>query len=65
MNEWIDWEKYPPSKKTKGFFIKYESGFIDCDRYDHETKKRKYRDEKIVSWKFMERSNKKSIQAVV
>lgn len=63
MTEWIDWENHPVPEDIRGFFIKYESGFIDCDRYDHETKKRKYRDEKIVSWEFMERPKGKSVKA--
>lgn len=62
MQEFIDWEKFPVPEDVKGIFIKYEDGYIGCDRYDHETKKRKYRDSKIVGWKFMERTSQKSIQ---
>ena len=61
---WIDWERFTPPDDVKGIFIIYEDNFIDCDRYDCETKKRKYRDSKILGWKFMKRSdpNAKTIQ---
>ena len=60
-NEWIDWEKFPVPEDIKGFFIKYEDGFIDCDRYDYKTKERKFRNSKVIGWKFMERTDEKSI----
>jgi hypothetical protein len=65
MNEdWINWNKFPVPEDIKGIFIKYEDGFTEADRYDYETKKRKYRDSKIMGWKFMERRdpNKKFVQ---
>jgi hypothetical protein len=64
--EWIDWEKHSPPEDVKGFFIKYEDGFIGCDQYHHDTKCRKYRDSKPIAWKFMERRSKdeKSVHAI-
>jgi len=64
MSEWIDWNEHPVPDDVKGFFIKYEDGFIDCDRYCYETKERKYRNSKPIGWKFMERRSKdaKSVQ---
>ena len=65
--EWIDWNKHTPPEDIRGIFIKYEDGFIGSDRYDYETKKRKYRDSKILGWRFMERGdpNIKTIQCNV
>lgn len=62
--EWIDWYKHTPPEDIKGILIKYEDGFIDSDRYDFKTKKKKYRDCKILGWKFMERGdpNRKTVQ---
>jgi hypothetical protein len=63
MDDWIDWNKHTPPDDIRGIFILYEDG-IYVDRYDYETKKRKFRDSKIVGWRFMERGtiNAKSIQ---
>jgi len=62
MEEWISWEKFPVPEDVKGILIKYEDG-IFSDRYDFKTKRREYRDSKILGWKWMERSdpNKKSV----
>ncbi len=61
--DWIDWKIHPVPDDVKGIFIKYSDG-IFADRYDHVSKKRKYRDSEIIGWKFMERRdpNAKSIQ---
>ncbi|MGH2566644.1 MAG: hypothetical protein ACRDE5_19140, partial [Ginsengibacter sp.] len=59
----ISWLVHPVPEDVKGILIKYDDG-IFSDRYDFETKKRKYREGHIIlGWKFMERSdkNKKSI----
>lgn len=64
MNEWISWFDHPVPEDVKGILIKYDDG-VFSDRYNFETKKRKYREgHMILGWKFMERSdpNKKSIQ---
>lgn len=63
MTEWIDWEMHPVPEDIKGIFIKYEDG-IFSDKYDYETKKRKYRDKKILGWRFMKRPDpeEKTIQ---
>lgn len=60
MNEWVDWENHPVHDDIKGIFIKYEDGFIDCDRYYYKTKERKYRNSKPIGWKFMERKDPSS-----
>lgn len=64
-DEWISWDKFPVPEDVKGIFIKYEDG-VYSDRYCHISKKRKYRDSRIISWKFMERTdhNQKSIKAI-
>ena len=64
MDDWIDWDKHTPPDDIRGFFIKYEDGFISSDTYDYKTCKRKFRDSKIVGWRFIERRdpNVKSIQ---
>lgn len=67
MSEWISWVDHPVPEDIRGILIKYDDG-VFSDRYDYETKKRKYRERKmILGWKFMERSdpNKKSVQAIV
>lgn len=63
MNEWIEWDKFPVPEDVRGIFIKYEDG-IYSDRYDFHTKKRKYRNSKIIGWKFIERKdpNERTIQ---
>ena len=61
--EWIDWKLHPVPEDVRGILIKYEDG-VFADRYDYETKKRKYREGKeIIGWRFMERGdpNDKSI----
>ena len=60
---WIDWNEFPVPEDIRGILIKYEDG-VFSDRYNHVTKKRKYRDSKIIGWRFMERSdpNAKTIQ---
>lgn len=67
MKDWINWEEHPAPEDVRGIFIKYEDGFICCDLYCRESKKRKYRSQKIISWRFMERTdpNEKTIQCSV
>ena len=64
MENFISWKEHPVPDDIRGIFIKYEDGFLDCDRYDRETKNRKYRDSAVIGWKFMERKdpNEKNIQ---
>jgi len=64
---WIDWNEFPVPEDVRGLLFLYEDGSVYPDRYSPETKKRKYRDCKIVGWKFMERRNpnEKSIQCNV
>jgi hypothetical protein len=61
--EWISWNEHPVPNDVKGILIKYEDGVFG-DRYDLETGERKYRDSKIVGWKFMVRRDltKKTLQ---
>ena len=64
MSEWISWLDHPVPDDVHGILIKYNDGVFP-DRYEFETKKRKYREGKAISgWKFMERRdpNLKSIQ---
>lgn len=63
MNDWIDWNKFPVPEDIRGIFIKYEEG-IYSDKYDYETKKRKYLSSKILGWKFIPRRdpNEKSVR---
>ena len=58
MSDWIDWDKHPVPDDVKGVFIKYEDGFVETDRYFCETKERKYRDSKVVAWRFIDRRGK-------
>ncbi len=57
IEDFISWKNHPVPEDIRGFFIKYEDGFVDCDRYDFYTKKRKYRNSQIIGWKFIERRN--------
>lgn len=67
MEKWISWEDHPVPEDVRGFFIKYEDGAIWSDRYDHETKKRVFKEKhgKVIGWRWMERSdpNKKTFHA--
>lgn len=63
-NEWISFFDHPVPEDVKGILIKYDDG-VFSDRYDPKTKKRKYREGKmILGWKFIERRdpNEKSVQ---
>lgn len=61
--EWISWFDHPVPEDVRGILIKYDDG-IFSDLYDHTTKKRKYREGRmILGWKFMDRCdpNTKSV----
>lgn len=64
--EWIPWDIFPVPEDVRGILIKYEEG-IFSDRYDYKTGKRKYRDSKIIGWRFMERLDprEKTVHAIM
>ena len=60
MSEWISWDEHPVPEDVRGIFIKYEDG-VYADSYDYETKQRRYRNSKILGWKFIERRESATI----